>query len=190
MSLWIKGRISDPTGNFDPYRFSILQKNTTVIKIHQGKTKTTKKVAVATVTVYSHKTLKVIRVCLFTGRVKHGQLQITLQTRYKSKLHYFSWTKSLNWKVVHFMARKPATKTILWTKAHWRTAESEATLQQRIYKAPSHSELSDLCTNRGVTSLLTHIFFITAAWSIMCCCPESSETDTCGKKLHFFYHSQ
>lgn len=49
-----------------------------------GENKNKKKVAVATLTVYSHKTLKVIRVCLFTGRVKHGQLQITLQTRYKS----------------------------------------------------------------------------------------------------------
>lgn len=47
MSWWIKGRISDPTGSFDPYLFSILEKhspstyeyNTAAIKIHHGKTK-------------------------------------------------------------------------------------------------------------------------------------------------------
>lgn len=52
MSLWIKGRISDPTGSCDPYLCSILQKhspstyeyNTAAIKIHHGKTKPKKKV--------------------------------------------------------------------------------------------------------------------------------------------------
>lgn len=52
MSSRIKGRIPDPTGSFDPYLFSILQKHslstyqydTEDIKIHFGETKQQKDV--------------------------------------------------------------------------------------------------------------------------------------------------
>lgn len=81
MSLWIKGKISDPTGSFDPYLFSILQKNTEVIKIHQGKTKTQQQKKLLQLSLRTVTGLKVIRVCLFTGSESDSQQlpQITLR---------------------------------------------------------------------------------------------------------------